>query len=184
MSEQAPEPAAGGGGGGGAGGFLKRKLGPFPMWAWLAIGATVILGYVVIKSRQSSAASGAGTAASSTADTSTPAADIPQFVNQTYTTVTPPTAAPPAATAPTTPVTTNPGGPVAPAPRPTQITATGADMGDINQIAKMYGLTETQLINANPGLRKDKVTVKGKSVPLIGSGAPVPKGTIIKIPAA
>jgi hypothetical protein len=182
VSEQAPEappPAAGGGGGGGAGGFLKRKLGPFPMWAWLVIGAALIGMYVIYKRNQASQA-----AATSTAATSTDASQIPQFVNQTYTTVTPPAAPTPAA-GPPPPVVTNPGGPMTPPPksRPTQITATGADTGDINQIAKQYGLTETQLIAANPGLRRLKVRVGKKSVPLIGSGAPIPKGTVVKIPA-
>lgn len=182
MSEAAPE-APQGGGGGSSGGMFKRKLGPLPMWAWLAIGATIILAYVIIKRQSSSsAASGAGT---STADTSTDASQIPQFVNQTYTTVTPPAAPVPSASPPPVigsvpPVTGKPG----PAKqRPSQITASGADMGDINQIARAYGLTEQQLIAANPGLRKIKVrSPGGKSIPLIGSGAPIPKGTIVKIP--
>jgi hypothetical protein len=75
----------------------------------------------------------------------------------------------------------------APAPaktRPTSITAGGRDTEDINNYAHQYGLTEQQLIAANPGLRKLKVKVGNKSVPLIGSGAPIPKGTKIKIPAA
>ena len=68
--------------------------------------------------------------------------------------------------------------------RPTSYTATGTDTGDINQIAKQFGLTEQQLIAANPNLKKLKVKVGNKSVNLIGSGAPVPKGTVLKIPAA
>jgi hypothetical protein len=181
MSEQAPEAPAGGGGGGG-GSVFKRKLGPFPMWGWLAIGAVVILAYVIIKRQSASSAA-------TTASTSTPASDIPQFVNQTYTTVTPPAAPPPATGLPSPPpVVANPGGPNVPAggstPRPTQITSTGTDTGDINQIAKKYGLTEQQLIAANPGLRKLRVkSPNGKSIPLIGSGAPIPRGTVIKIPA-
>jgi hypothetical protein len=54
-------------------------------------------------------------------------------------------------------------------PRPTSITAGGHD---------------TELIAANPSLKKLKVKVGNKSVPLIGSGAPVPAGTKINIPAA
>jgi LysM repeat protein len=69
-------------------------------------------------------------------------------------------------------------------PRPTSITAGGHDTEDINNIARQYGLTEQALIKANPGLRKLKVKVGNKSVPLIGSGAPVPAGTKINIPAA
>ena len=66
--------------------------------------------------------------------------------------------------------------------RPTSITATGTDSGDINQIAKKYGLTEAQLVAANPSLKTMKIKIGGKSVLLYGSGAPVPKGTVIKIP--
>jgi hypothetical protein len=181
MSEQAPEPAGGGGGGGG-GGLFKRKIGPLPMWAWLAIGATIILAYVIIKRQSSSSA-----ASTTTADTSTPASDVPQFINQTYTTVTPPAASGTGTTTTTPPVGTTL--PVVktppPAARPSQITASGKDTGDINQIAKLYGLTEQQLIAANPGLRKIKVkSPNGKTIPLIGSGAPVPKGTVVKIPSA
>jgi hypothetical protein len=69
-------------------------------------------------------------------------------------------------------------------PRPTSITAGGHDTEDINNYARQYGLTEQQLIAANPGLRKLKVKVGNKSVNLIGSGAPVPAGTKLVIPAA
>lgn len=188
MSEQAPEAPPGGGGGN----VFKRKIGPLPMWAWLAIGAAIIGLYVIWRKNQASQA-----AASSTAGTSTPASDVPQFINQTYTTVTPPAAPAPVAAATPGPVTnpggvnrphpTNPGGPdrpPGPISRPRQITATGEDTGDINQIAKRYGLTEQELIRANPELRKIKVRVGRKSVPLIGSGAPIPKGTIVRIPPA
>jgi LPXTG-motif cell wall-anchored protein len=70
-----------------------------------------------------------------------------------------------------------------PAARPTQITAGGKDTEDINNYAKQYGLTEQELLAANPGLRKLKVKVGNKSVPLVGSGAPIPAGTKVKIPA-
>lgn len=67
--------------------------------------------------------------------------------------------------------------------RPTSITAGGHDTEDINNYARQYGLTEQQLIAANPGLRKMRVKVGNRSVPLIGSGAPVPAGTKLNIPA-
>jgi hypothetical protein len=176
MSEQAPEPA-GGGGGGGAAGLFKRKIGPFPMWAWLLIGVALILGYVYLKRQQASQAATSATS-ESTAAQSAVASQIPQFVNQTYTSVTPPAAA-------TTPAATSTGTTSTTPARPTQITASGADSGDLNQIAGKYGLTEQQLIAANPGLRKVRVhpaNSKTKLVPLIGSGLPVPSGTVIKIP--
>ena len=66
------------------GNVFTRKIGPLPMWAWLAIVSAVILGYAWYKNRQS----GSSTASqSSTAN----ASQVPQFVNQTYTTVQPPT---------------------------------------------------------------------------------------------
>lgn len=68
--------------------------------------------------------------------------------------------------------------------RPTSIIASGKDTGDINQIAQAYGLNEQELIKANPFLRKMKVRgTNGKTIPLIGSGAPVPAGTRLNIPA-
>jgi len=180
MSEQAPE-APPGGGGGGAGGFLKRKLGPFAMWAWLLIGAAIIFGVVYFQRQRAGQSAAAGQADQSVADNSTDASQIPQFVNQTYTTVTPPPAPVPSSVG--TPIVLPPKPPVS--HRPTQITASGKDTGDINQIAKAYGLTEKELIKANPQFRHMKVrSPNGRTIPLIGSGAPVPKGTVIKIPAA
>jgi len=175
MSEPAPEAPSRGGGGS----VFTRKLGPMPMWAWLAIGVAVIGVYIYFRRQQGAQA------AQSTADTSTPASDVPQFVNQTYTTVSPPAAEAPSGTGtggtpgPVTPIGTTP----VKTARPRQITASGKDEGDINQIARKYGLTEQALIRANPMLRHIKVRVGKRSVPLIGSGAPVPAGTVLKIPA-
>ena len=62
--------------------MFTHKLGPLPMWAWVAIGAAVILGWAYYKNKTTAAAS-----TSSTDTTGTSASDVPQFVNQTYTTV-------------------------------------------------------------------------------------------------
>ena len=62
---------------------FTRKIGPLPMWAWVAIIGAVIVGWAYWKNRQSNQAA-AGTTGSS--------ATVPQFVNQTYTTVQPPAA--------------------------------------------------------------------------------------------
>jgi len=77
MSEAAPERARARGGN-----VFTHKLGPLPMWAWVAIAGAVILGWAYYKNKTSAAAS--GTAADTTG---TSASDVPQFVNQTYTTV-------------------------------------------------------------------------------------------------
>ena len=61
---------------------FTRKIGPLPMWAWVAIVGAVIIGYAYWKNRQNNAAS--------TSSTTADASQVPQFVNQTYTTVQPP----------------------------------------------------------------------------------------------
>ena len=180
---QAP-PAQGGGGGKFA--FLKKKLGPQPTWAWMAE-----LAYALYKDRKASSSS---STSSTSANGATPADQVPDVIIQnglagrqwsgpsTTGTTTPnttgtstPLSTVPPSVPPSTPPTTT---------RPTSYTAPGTDTGDINQIAKQFGLTEQQLIAANPNLKKLKVKVGNKSVNLIGSGAPVPKGTVLKIPAA
>jgi hypothetical protein len=174
------------------GNLLTQKLGPLATWVWLLI-ATVLVGivYLYLKHKQgSSSSTSSGTTAT------TPASQVPDYIVQNYlgntptgaasggsTTTPPPAGSTPPAQPP--PVTTPPPvgtTPVKPA-RPTQITAPGTDSGDINRIAQSYGLTEAQLIAANPDLKTMKVKVDGKLIKLYGSGQPVPKGTVIKIPA-
>lgn len=82
MAPEAPPSPSSAGGGGGGGNIFKRKIGPLPMWVWLAIGIGAIGLYVLYKSKSSSSSSAAGA--------TTSAATVPQFVNQTYTTVQPP----------------------------------------------------------------------------------------------
>jgi hypothetical protein len=177
MSDMSTEsaPAARSSGGGGTMSAFKRKIGPLPMWAWMAIGLGIALALSIWQKNKK--ASSSQTAAS--ADTTTAASQIPQFVNQTYVQNTPPQTTTPTGGGTGT-VTTPP--PTQAAPRPTQITASGEDNGDINRIAQSYGLTESELVAANPGLKTMMVTINGKKVKLYGSGAPVPKGTVIKIP--
>jgi hypothetical protein len=68
---------------------FTRKIGPLPMWAWLAIIGTVIVGWAWWRNRQTSSTS-------ANSGTTADASQVPQFVNQTYTTVQPPVpAAPP-----------------------------------------------------------------------------------------
>jgi hypothetical protein len=95
VSEQAPERTGGGGGGN----VFTRKIGPLPMWAWMAIALLVALGYYLIKKKSSGnstandqTGSGTDTAGAGGVDSSL----VPQFVNQTYVNNSPPAA--PAAT--------------------------------------------------------------------------------------
>lgn len=63
---------------------FTRKIGPLPMWAWLAIIGAVVVGWAWYKDRKSAST----TAPADTAD----ASQVPQFVNQVSTTVQPPSA--------------------------------------------------------------------------------------------
>lgn len=165
------------------GNAFTRKLGPLPLWGWMGIGLAFGLVYYFWQKNKAGASS-ANTASTSTESGDTEAADqVPPYIIQNYSTdVNAQTVGP-------TTTSINPTAPATPPPpptntaRPTSITATGTDTGDINQIAKKYGLTEQQLIAANPSLKKLKVHVGNKSVNLIGSGAPVPAGTKLVIPA-
>ncbi|HEY2089885.1 MAG TPA: LysM domain-containing protein [Mycobacterium sp.] len=76
MSETAPEPAAGGN----AGGVLRRKLGPLPVWGWLAIVTVLGLGYYLLEKNKSGSSS--GTAVTGTGSV-TPASSVPDYVSQT-----------------------------------------------------------------------------------------------------
>lgn len=88
MSETVPEraPAAGGGG---VKGTFTQKIGPLPMWGWIAIIGGAIVAWRFYASRKAASSNASGSAG--TADT----ADVPQFVNQTYVTATPPVQGPP-----------------------------------------------------------------------------------------
>lgn len=69
------------------GNFFTRKLGPMPMWAWLAAGASGLLIISYLRNKQS---------AQNQAPSSLDSSQVPQFVNQTYTTVNPPEGSAPA----------------------------------------------------------------------------------------
>jgi len=79
-------------GGGGSMSFLKKPIGPLPLWAWLALGIFAAFGYF-IWAKNNSAKSTSSTAASSNTSTGTGTTDsslIPEFVNQVYTNQGPP----------------------------------------------------------------------------------------------
>ena len=109
MSEQAPERPTGGGG---SGNVFTRKIGPLPMWAWMAIALLIALGFYLVKKKTSGSTtandqtgSGTDTAGAGGVDSSL----VPQFVNQTYVNNSPPVA-PAATSAPApTPTASQPG---------------------------------------------------------------------------
>lgn len=78
MPERTPPPRRGR-----AAGLFTERIGPLPMWGWVAV-----VGGGIIAWRWWSGRQAAGAAAASTGATA--ADQVPQFVNQTYTTVTPP----------------------------------------------------------------------------------------------
>ena len=141
MSQMAPEkpPAPKQGGN-----VFTRKIGPLPMWAWLAIGLGVIGVYYVWQSKQNSSAS--DTTSSDTGD-DTNASQVPQFVNQTYTSVTPPAAPTSSSSSTSTATATSPAGAAgaSSAKQPWyRHVATGTET--LAQIAKARGTTVAHII--------------------------------------
>ena len=94
------------------GNVFTQKIGPLPMWVWLVMAAGLLLGWAFLDAKKKQSAAATSTAAQTATETG--AAQVPQFVNQTYTTVQAPSApAPPAGghgkwgtMPPTTPPTT------------------------------------------------------------------------------
>ena len=157
MSETAPEPARGKGGN-----VFTNRIGPLPMWAWVAVIGGVIIAWSFYKNKTSAASTAADT-------TGTSAADVPQFVNQTYTTVQAPAvqddqdtgpAGPPGPPGPAGPPVKvfPPFRPPVPAPRPhppvphvpifnaTYIVRKG---DTLNTVAKKFHVTREELAHAN-----------------------------------
>ena len=96
MSEQpvGGGPPAARAGSAGGGNVFTQKLGPLPMWAWVAIAAGILIVWRVYAGKQSQAAQ------QSTAATGTGADQVPYFINQVYTGTTPPSAPATGTTAP------------------------------------------------------------------------------------
>ena len=167
------------------GSAFKRKLGPFPMWAWLAIGAAIIIGASVIL-RKKSAASTADTSNTSdqTAADSTLAADIPQFVNQTYTTVTPPAApAPVPVVGPMGPPgppgpTGTPGSPGKPAPKPKAYREVAVGGESLASIAKQRNTTVAHLVQVTEANLDPANLAKFKKYVAGGTSKKMPKGLV------
>ncbi len=151
-------------GGGGTG--LTKKIGPLPMWGWMAIVAVLAIAYSYYKKSKSSTSTSSGTGAAAAAGQAAGGVDsslVPQFINQTYNQETPPAA--PNVTVNNTvpaPVAATPAPVAAAAPSAKTIsgapgsyttglsgglnewTSTGAY--SLNTIAKSHGMTAQQLI--------------------------------------
>lgn len=170
MSEQAPEAPARGK----KENVFTRKIGPLPMWAWVAIIGGAIIAFSFYKSKTSGAAS-------SQTGSTTDASQVPQFVNQTYTQPGPPgpvgptgATGPPGASGSPGPAGSVP--PIIPAPRPGPRTGTFRTeklryKGNLEQIARRNHTDMEDLLEANPGLKRYQ-----------GTGHVFPVGTTIKIP--
>jgi hypothetical protein len=90
MSESAPErsgPSSGGN-------VFTRKVGPLPMWGWMAVALLLAIGYYLIKKKSSGSPSNAptGSGQSTAGAGGVDASLVPQFVNQTFVENSPPVA--------------------------------------------------------------------------------------------
>lgn len=154
---------------GGKENVFTRKIGPLPMWAWVAIIGGAILAWSFWKNKTAGSTT-------STPATGTDASQVPQFVNQTYTTVSPPVAGPPGPPGPAgppgpkgqpSPVPVPPRKPGAPAVRTERL----RHKGNLEQIARRNGIDLEDLLEANPELKKYQ-----------GTGKQLPVGTVVRIP--
>ena len=167
MSEPAPEsPAQVPAKSGGKLGVWAKKIGPLPMWAWVALLLGLVLVYLYRKNQTS-----ANTSDTTAAD-STDASQVPQFVNQVNTTVTPPAA-------PTTPTSTSTG---TAAPY-TVYRETAPGGQSLAQIAKARGTTVQHLISTTKsaqvsgGISADNLA-KFLAYVASGTNKPMPKGLV------
>jgi hypothetical protein len=104
--------------------IFTHKIGPLPMWAWVAIVGGLLVGWRLY-SNKSSASQNA--ASGQTTTPSTPANQVPQFVNQFYLNGTAPTSPSSAGGSPApapVPVGTGPAPPGAGNPKPPGVTPT------------------------------------------------------------
>lgn len=133
----------------GGGNVFTQKIGPLPMWGWLAIAAGLLVVWRVYAGKKSASSQ------ASTASSSTPADQVPQFVNQVYTSGSAPSSTPAtsgtAVPSPTTPTPPGQPGPTTPVP-PTPITPQQIGRTVANAIASVTGLHTTGAGATNVGL--------------------------------
>jgi LysM repeat protein len=182
MSETSVESTRSSGGGGG---FFTRKIGPLPVWGWVAIIGGILLLYAYKQKSSASTAAASTSQAAGGVDSSL----VPQFINQTYDNSTPPPAPNVTVnnTLPPEPITVNnniptpptmtPPNPKQPAPRPAPITSPifngtyAVKKGQtLQEVANQFGITREQLAHANglgtgAGLRTGQVLHVPKPAP-------------------
>lgn len=188
---------------GSGGNVFTRKIGPLPMWGWMAILGVLAVLYSYYKKSKSSSTT-ANTSAQQAAANSPGGVDaslVPQFINQTYNQETPPPA--PNVTVNNTvpaPTTTVVPTPPASKPTPTPSTISGAPGSystnlpggqnewtstgkySLNTVAKSHGMTAQQLI-ANSESQENNVALKAY-VSKGNYNAPLPAGVQVFIPNA
>jgi LysM repeat protein len=173
-----------------SGNILTRKLGPLPMWGWMAIALVIAIAYYLIdKKNSANSASAQGT--SSTPTDTTDQSLVPQFVNQTYVNGTPPPAPSvtvnntvPTGTTSTGTTTTPPTNkPPAPAKKVTYIKYTVHAGDTLQSLAARYHVTVADIAGA-PGNVYVKGEVPGdkKVGQQLGTGAGLKTGMKINIP--
>jgi LysM repeat protein len=136
------------------------------MWLWLLIGVGLIGGYYLIAHR------GGSSSSTGAAGGTTSAAQVPQFVNQTYTTIQPPVV-PQATPAPT----------AAPGPQVGEKTLTVGRAMTLKQFSKEHNWTDTTLAaveklnNLKPGAKLKKgQKIKRPWAPIQPGQTPLPAG--------
>jgi hypothetical protein len=91
-------------------GFLKKPIGPLPLWAWLGLGLFAAIGYYIWSQKKAASSASSQSSDTSTGTGTTDSSLIPQFVNQVYTNNTPPEAPPTTASSGTGTTSTGTGG--------------------------------------------------------------------------
>lgn len=159
MSEApaSPAPAGTAAGAGRKDNVLTHKIGPLPMWGWVAIAGGALVAWRLYSNKTSSSSTGSTAATGSSTDTS--GNTVPQFVNQTYVTTTAPSAQDTSATTPA-PVPTNPTNP--------------SPVGSSTQPKPTTTLPGQWHYPAPTGLKTDYVAAKG--VRLSWNGVTGPSG--------
>src|SRR5215475_3538306 len=155
---------------------FTRKIGPMPMWGWMAILAGLALLYSFYKKSKGSANDQAAAQAAGNAPGGVDASLVPQFINQVYDQDTPPKAPTPPRTisgAPGSFTTGLPGG-------MNEWTSTGKY--SLNTIAKSHGMTAQQLIKVSEA-QENNVPLKNY-VKKGNFNAPLPAGVQLFFPNA